>query len=90
MNESDIASLIRDGMVVMLKIGGPLLLVGLVVGMAIALVQAITQMNEASLAFVPKLIAIGATLLFGGSFMFGTLSAYTRMLFDRMVQVGAS
>ena len=89
MNESDIAALIRDGMVVMLKIGGPLLLVGLVVGMAIALVQAVTQMNEASLAFVPKLIAIGATLLFGGSFMFGTLSAYTRMLFDRM-QVGAS
>ena len=90
MNESDIAALIRDGMVVMLKIGGPLLLVGLVVGMAIALVQAVTQMNEASLAFVPKLIAIGATLLFGGSFMFGTLRAYTRMLFDRMVQVGAS
>lgn len=90
MNEADIADLIRGGMVVMLKVGGPLLIVGLVVGMFVALVQAVTQMNEASLAFIPKLVAMGVTLVLLGPFMFATLTAYTRLLFDRMVSAGAS
>ena len=46
--------LLRDGVMVMLKLGGPPLLVALVVGLLIVLVQAITQINEATLAFVPK------------------------------------
>ena len=45
MSESDIASLIRDAMIVMLKIGGPLMLIGLAVGLVISLIQAITQIN---------------------------------------------
>ena len=55
-----IANLIRECMLVLLKLGGPLLLIGLVIGLVISVLQAITQINEATLAFVPKVIAMGA------------------------------
>lgn len=90
MNDADVATLVRDGMLVVLKIGGPLLAVALASGLLVALVQAITQINEATLAFIPKLLAIGITLILLGPFMFATLSSYTVMLFDRMIAVGGS
>jgi len=90
MTETDIAALIQDGLLVMLKLAGPLLMVMLVVGLVVAVLQAVTQINEATLAFVPKVLALGATLIMLGSFMFATLSAYTRLLFDRMVSAGGS
>ena len=89
-NDADIAALVRDGMLVTLKIGGPLLAVALLSGLLVALVQAVTQINEATLAFVPKLLVIGITLIVLGPFMFATLSSYTLMLFDRMIAVGGS
>ena len=58
MNDADTAVLLRDGMLVMLKLGGPPLLVALVSGLLVALVQAVTQINEATLAFVPKVLAL--------------------------------
>jgi flagellar biosynthetic protein FliQ len=90
MTEIDAAGLIRDGMLVTLKLGGPPLLVALVVGLLVSLLQAITQINEATLAFVPKIIAISATMLLLGSYMASTLSAYTRLLLDRVIAVGGS
>lgn len=90
MNDGDIALLLRDGMLVMLKLGSPPLLAALVVGLAIALLQAVTQINEATLAFVPKVLAIGAALTLLGPFMQATLNDYARMLFDRMIAIGGS
>ena len=90
MNDGDIAMLIRDGMLVMLKLGGPPLLVSLFVGLLVALIQAITQINEATLAFVPKVLALGATFVLLGPFMVATLTSYTQLLFDRLVAVGGS
>ena len=90
MNDADIGVMMRDGMLVMLKLGGPPLMVGLVVGLLIALLQAITQVNEMTLAFVPKVLAIGAALVLLGPFMLATLSSYTLMLFDRMIAIGGS
>lgn len=90
MNETDIGMLMRDGMLVMLKLGGPPLMVALVVGLLVALLQAITQINELTLAFVPKVLAIGLALMLLGPFMLGTLSSYTLLLFDRMVAIGGS
>lgn len=90
MNDADIAVSLRDGMLVMLKLGGPPLLVALGVGLLIALLQAITQINEATLAFVPKVIALGAALIMLGPFMLSTLSDYTHILFDRIIAIGGS
>jgi flagellar biosynthetic protein FliQ len=90
MNDTDLAALLRDAMLVMLKLGGPPLLVALVVGLVISLLQAITQIHEVTVAFVPKVLAIGLTLLLMGPFMFATLAAYSRLLFDRIITIGGS
>ncbi len=90
MNDADTALLLRDGLLVMLKLGGPPLMVALVVGLLIALIQAITQINEATLAFVPKVLALGAALVMLGPFMLSTLSAYTHTLLDRIIVIGGS
>jgi flagellar biosynthesis protein FliQ len=90
MNDTDLAALLRDAMLVMLKLGGPPLMVALVVGLVISLVQAITQIHEVTIAFVPKVLAIGMTLLLMGPFMLSTLSSYTHLLFDRIITIGGS
>ena len=90
MNDADIAMLLRDGMMVMLKMGGPPLMVTLVVGLVISLLQAITQINETTLAFVPKVLALCAALVLLGPFMVATLTGYTHTLFDRLIAIGGS
>ena len=90
MTDIDLANLLRDAMLVMLKLGGPPLLVALVVGLVISLLQAITQIHEVTLAFVPKVLALGLALLLLGPFMLATLSGYTRLLFDRIITIGGS
>lgn len=90
MTDADIAAILRDGMLVMLRLDGPLLAVALAVGLFVSLLQAITQINEATLSFIPKLLALAVTLLLLGPFMYGTLSSYARLLFDRMVAAGGS
>ena len=90
MNDADIAFLLRDGMMVLLKVGGPPLLVALVVGLLVALLQAVTQINEATLAFVPKVLALCAALMLLGPFMLSTLTGYTHILFDRLIAIGGS
>jgi flagellar biosynthetic protein FliQ len=90
MNDTDLAGLLRDAMLVMLKLGGPPLMVALVVGLVISLVQAITQIHEVTISFVPKVLAIGMTLLLLGPFMLSTLSSYTHLLFDRIITIGGS
>jgi flagellar biosynthetic protein FliQ len=88
--EADLAILMRESMLVLLKLVGPLLLVSLTAGLIVAFIQAITQINEATLAFIPKLAALGITLLVLGSFMQATLSEYTRAIYDQIVAIGAS
>lgn len=88
MNEGDVGAVLRETMLVTLKLGGPMLAVGLAVGIVMSLVQAVTQINEQTLAFVPKVAAICATLVFTGSFMMLALSDFARAMFDRLVAVG--
>ncbi len=90
MNENDVGQLLRESMMVVLKLGGPPLLVALAVGLVMSLLQAVTQINEQTLAFAPKAVALGAALLLLGSFMASTLTDFTHVLFDRLVAVGGS
>ncbi len=90
MTDLDLANLLRDAMLVMLKLGGPPLLVALLVGLVISLLQAITQIHVVTVAFVPKVLAISLTLLLMGSFMLATLSSYAHLLFDRIITIGGS
>jgi flagellar biosynthetic protein FliQ len=90
MNDTDTALLLRDGMLVLLKLGGPPLLVALAVGLVVSLLQAVTQINEATLAFVPKALALCVALVLLGPFMLSTLSGYTHTLLQRMIAIGGS
>ena len=90
MNEADIAELMRVAGMLVLTLAGPLLGVALVLGMIVAVLQAVTQINEATLVFIPKLLGIGGVLMLLGVSMFASLAEFTRFLIDRMVAVGGS
>ena len=88
MDQTEVAAAMRDTLWVMLKLGGPLLVAALAVGLVVSLVQAVTQVNEATLVFLPKLLVLCAALALLGPFMIATLTDYTRVLMDRLVTVG--
>jgi flagellar biosynthetic protein FliQ len=72
-----VLSLGRDAAMVMLLVAGPLLGIGLLAGVVISIVQAVTQVQEPSLAFLPKLAAVIVALALGGNWMLGKLVSYT-------------
>lgn len=71
-----------------LQLAGPPLVVLLVIGLAVSIIQTLTQIQEATLAFLPKLAALGVLLLLTGPMMAGALRGYAATLFDRVVAVG--
>ena len=76
--------ILREGVGGALKIGAPMLLLSMVVGILVAIFQAVTQIHEQSLSFILKLIVIVAILLVGGGWMMEVLMDYTRYLFTLM------
>ena len=70
----------RSAMETTLMVAGPLLLVALVVGLVISIFQAATQINEATLSFIPKLLGIMLTLLLAGPWMLSVLVEYMRQM----------
>ena len=88
MSGAEIIDIARDGIWTMLQVSGPLMLVGLAVGVAIALVQALTQIQEMTLVFVPKIIVAMLSLILLLPFMLSTLSGFTERLADRIINIG--
>jgi len=82
MNPETIMTVGSRALEVTLLIAAPLLLVALVTGLVIGAFQAATSINEQTLSFIPKLIAISATLVFAGPWMLKVLVSYTRELFE--------
>lgn len=80
MNPEMIMTLGSRALEIALLIAGPILLVGLVTGLVIGAFQAATSINEQTLSFIPKLLAISATLVFAGPWMLKVLMSYTREL----------
>mgnify|MGYP001556175548 CR=1 FL=1 len=72
---------------VSLLLGAPLLLVALIVGLIISIFQAATQINEATLSFIPKLLAVFATLVIAGPWMLGQMIDFIRQLFSSIPQL---
>jgi len=77
-------SLAREMFLATLKLGGPILAVALVVGVAISIVQAVTQIQEMTLTFVPKVLCVGLTVLVAGSWMLRSLVSFAEQLFSRL------
>jgi len=83
-NDSQVVDLGLQAMVLSAKIGGPILLTALVVGFAISLFQSVTQIQEATLTFVPKAVAIGAAVLLTGNWMLHEFISFTTTLYLRI------
>lgn len=81
MTEEFVVRLAMDALWTGLKIAGPILIVTLVVGLVISTIQAVTQVNEATLSFVPKALALIATLALLGPWMLNTLVSYAASIF---------
>ena len=88
MNSSDVLDIARDTIFVTLEVGGPILLIALVVGLVISLFQALTQIQEMTLSFVPKVLIICLSMLLFMPFMLSTMTAFTERLADRIVGLG--
>lgn len=73
-----------QALIIAAKLAAPLLVTALVVGFAISLLQSITQVQEVTLAFVPKFAAVGITLVIAGNWMISEIVEFTHALFDRI------
>ncbi|HUH60902.1 MAG TPA: flagellar biosynthesis protein FliQ [Candidimonas sp.] len=82
MNSETVMSMTYLAMKVALSLAGPLLLVALTVGLFISIFQAATQINEMTLSFIPKLLALGATVVLLGPWLISTMVDYMRNLFS--------
>lgn len=87
MSEIVIMTIVKKALVVGLMIGGPILVISLVVGLIISIFQATTQIQEQTLTFVPKLIAIILILVIGGPWMLNKLVILTTELFQSISTV---
>ncbi len=76
MTGPEVLDVARDGIFTLLKVSAPLMLIGLAVGLVIALFQALTQIQEMTLVFVPKIVAIFLMLLVALPFMGASLAGY--------------
>lgn len=76
--------IMREGVVVALKLGGPMLILSMLVGILVAIFQAVTQIHEQSLSFILKLLVVILILLVGGGWMLETLQDFARYLFTLM------
>jgi flagellar biosynthesis protein FliQ len=81
LNQDVVISLSMDAMQLALKVGLPLMLVGLVVGLLVSIFQAVTQIQEMTLTFIPKILALGLVLMIAGPWMLGELLTYTENLY---------
>ncbi len=80
MNQMQIITLAKDAMLVTLMVASPMLLIGMIVGVVIAIFQSVTQIQEMTLTFVPKIVAIMIGMLFFASWMLTKLTDYTTNL----------
>lgn len=88
MDETQFVDLARSALVTTLVLVTPALLVGMVVGLVMSLLQTITSVQEQTLAIVPKMLAVVATLLVLLPWLLGTLREYARGLFQGLAEYG--
>jgi len=84
--EQQVLDIARDAVFTTIKLAAPLLGVALIVGLAISIFQATTQIQEQTLSFVPKIIAVFLSLFIFGSWMMTTLKEFTLRIYDNILQ----
>ena len=84
MDTSQVMDLVRDAVGVAIRLASPMLLLSMIIGVVVAIFQAVTQIHEQSIGFALKLIVVVTVLLLGGGWMLDTLKDYTYQIF-RMI-----
>jgi flagellar biosynthetic protein FliQ len=84
MNEADALEILQKAMWTIMMGAGPSVAVGMAVGLIVALFQALTQIQESSLTFVPKIVAVFLVTTFTASFMGGQISGFTEQTYSRI------
>ena len=87
MNQDTVVSLATRAMTLAIEIAGPLLLVGLVIGLVVSIFQAVTQIQEQSLSFIPKIVGLAALIVILGPWMLGQLVSYAQNLYMSIPQL---
>jgi len=86
MQEADVIKLIGDALIVTLKISAPMLILSMIVGLLISIIQTTTSIQEQTLTFVPKLVAVFASIALFATFIIQTAVDYTKSVFDLIVK----
>ena len=81
MDTAAVSDLMRDAVGLVIKLGGPMLVLSRLVGVVVAIFQAVTQIHEQTIGFILKVVVIVSVLLIGGGWMLESLQEYTRELF---------
>jgi len=87
LTDTSVLELATRTVMITAKLSAPILVVSLAVGLAISLVQSVTQIQEVTLTFVPKLAAVGLVIVLGGHWMLDELVSFTNSLFDVVPQL---
>ena len=87
MNQDTVVSLATQAMTLALKVAGPMLLAGLVIGLLVSIFQAVTQIQEQSLTFIPKVIGVAALIVLLGPWMLDQLVSYAQNLYTSIPQM---
>ena len=82
-------TVVKDTVVTAIKVGAPILIVVLVVGLIISILQATTQIQEQTLTFVPKLLVTALVGLMLGNWMLHTVISFTKRMFDMIVKISS-
>lgn len=88
MSETEVLDIARDGMMVMLLVSAPMLLVGLVVGLAISIFQTLTHIQEMTLTFIPKILSVFGAMVIFLPWMLRELIEFTQRIMDKIVALG--
>jgi len=88
MNQNMVLYMAKEALVAVVLVGGPILGVSLLVGLLVSIFQAMTQIQEQTLTFIPKVVAVVAVLLVLGPWMLSVLTAYTANLLTQLATFG--
>lgn len=88
MTEAELIDIARDGIMTMIVVAAPPLLTGLAVGLVISILQTVTQIQEMTLTFVPKVLLVFGSLILFLPFMLNTLNDFWKAMLDRAVAGG--
>jgi flagellar biosynthesis protein FliQ len=87
MNQDTVVSLATQAMTLALKVAGPMLLVGLVIGLVVSIFHAVTQIQEQSLSFIPKVVGVAVLIVLLGPWMLDQLVSYAQNLYTSIPQM---